>query len=99
MSTLVTSLLRGSGWLTPRPGHFTPGERQPVPIIQEAGWAPEPACKDAVNLASTGIRSPESPARSESVYLLRSTVPPAQAVVGNNRSVIQGLNVGRAVVY
>jgi len=26
MSTLVTSLLRGSGWLTPRPGHFTPGK-------------------------------------------------------------------------
>jgi hypothetical protein len=27
--------------VTPRP-HFTLGERTPVPIVQEAGWAPEP---------------------------------------------------------
>jgi hypothetical protein len=27
-----------SGWLTPRPGRFTPRERDPVPIVQEAGW-------------------------------------------------------------
>jgi hypothetical protein len=26
--------------VTPRP-RFTPGERTPVPIVYEAGWAPE----------------------------------------------------------
>ena len=32
---------RWGGWSTPRPGHFTPG-KNPVPIVQEAGWAPGP---------------------------------------------------------
>ena len=27
------------GWSTPRPGSFTPG-KDPIPIVQEAGWAP-----------------------------------------------------------
>jgi len=35
---------------------FTPG-RDPVPSVQEAGWAPEPVWKGAKNLAPTGIRS------------------------------------------
>jgi hypothetical protein len=36
-STLyITLALEGSGWSTPRPGHFTPGN-DPVPIVQEAG--------------------------------------------------------------
>jgi hypothetical protein len=30
-----------SGQRHARP-RFTPGERTPVPIVQEAGWAPEP---------------------------------------------------------
>jgi hypothetical protein len=33
---------KGMGWVAPRPGRFTPGERDPVPIVQEAGWAPGP---------------------------------------------------------
>jgi hypothetical protein len=32
-------------------------ETDPVPIVQEAGWAPGPVWKCAANLASTGIRS------------------------------------------
>jgi hypothetical protein len=37
-----TSALDGGEWsITPRP-RFTPGERTPVPIVQEAGWAPDP---------------------------------------------------------
>ena len=28
---------------TPRP-HFTPG-KDPVPVLQEAGWAPRPVCR------------------------------------------------------
>ena len=39
-STLsLTSALGGGGWSTPSPGHFTP-RKDPVPIVQEAWWAP-----------------------------------------------------------
>jgi hypothetical protein len=54
---------RWSGWLTPRPGRFTPG-RDSVPGVQEAGWATGPVWTVAENLAPTGIRSPDRPARS-----------------------------------
>jgi hypothetical protein len=37
----LTSALDEGGWSTPRPGRFTPGN-DPVPIVQEAGWAPGP---------------------------------------------------------
>jgi hypothetical protein len=60
------------GWgvsVTPRP-LFTP-LKYPVPIVQEAGWAPEPIWRSAKNLAPTGIRSPDRPARSQSLYRLR----------------------------
>ena len=36
----------------------------------EAGWASEPVWTSAENLAPTGIRSPDHPARSESLYRL-----------------------------
>jgi hypothetical protein len=48
---------------------FTPG-KDPVPILQEAGWAPQPVWTGAENLAPTGIRSPDRPARSKSLYRL-----------------------------
>jgi hypothetical protein len=47
-----------------------PRERDPVPIVQEAGWAPGPVWTGAENLAPTGIRSPDRPAHSESLYRL-----------------------------
>jgi hypothetical protein len=37
-----TSALDGCEWSASRPGRFTSGERSPVPIGEEAGWAPEP---------------------------------------------------------
>ena len=46
---------------------FTPG-KEPVPIVQEAGWAPGPVWTGAENLAPTGIRTPDPPARSQSLY-------------------------------
>jgi hypothetical protein len=82
----ATKLLRGSGgiavlcfldlgtrrgWgvsITPQP-LSTPG-KEPVPIVQEVGWAPGPVCTGAENLAPTGIRSPNCPARSQSLYRL-----------------------------
>ena len=46
---------------------FTSG-KDPVPIVQEAGWAPGPVWIGAENLTPTGIRSLDGPARSESRY-------------------------------
>jgi hypothetical protein len=48
---------------------FTPG-KDPVPIVQEAGWAPGPVWTGAENLAPTGIQFPDRPARSKLLYRL-----------------------------
>ena len=59
------------GWgvsVTSRP-LFAPG-KDPVPIVQEAGWAPGPVWTGAENLTPTGIWSPDRPARSQSLYQL-----------------------------
>jgi hypothetical protein len=45
--------------------------KDPVPIVQEAGWAPGSVWIGAENLAPTGFRSPDRPARSQSLYRLR----------------------------
>ena len=42
--------LDGGGWSAPRPGSFTPG-KDPVHIVQEAGWTPGPVWTGAENLA------------------------------------------------
>ena len=71
-----------SGWgvsVTPRP-LFNPG-KDPVPIVQEAGWAPGPVWTGAENLASTGIRFPDRPARSQSLYRLSYTGPRSSSTV------------------
>jgi hypothetical protein len=57
------------GWVvhaTTRPLYAR--ERDPVRILQETMWAPRPIWTGEENLASTGIRSPDLPARSESLY-------------------------------
>jgi hypothetical protein len=51
------------------PAALPPG-KDPVPIVQEAGLVPGPVWTGAENLASTGIRSQDRPARSESLYRL-----------------------------
>ena len=59
-----TSALNGGEWSTPRPRPlYPPPRKDPVPIVQEAGWAP-------------WIRSPDRPARSESLYRLSYCGPP-----------------------
>ena len=64
------ALERGEGVsVTPWP-LFTPG-KDPVPIVQEAGWAPGPVSTGAGNLASQRDSTPDRPARSQSLYLLR----------------------------
>ena len=59
-----------SGWVvssTPRP-YFTHGE-DPVPIGQEAGWAPGPVWTGGKS-RPTGILSPDLPAHNQSLYRL-----------------------------
>ena len=44
--------------------------KDPVPIVREAGSAPGPIWTGAGNLAPTGIRLPDRPARSQSLHRL-----------------------------
>ena len=48
-----------------------PDETYPVSMLQEAEWAPAPVWTDSKHLFSTGIRSPDRPSRSKSLYWLR----------------------------
>jgi hypothetical protein len=47
-----------------------PRDRNLVSILQEADWDPRPFWIGAKNLAHTGIRSVDRPARGESLYRL-----------------------------
>jgi len=49
--------------VTSRP-KITPG-KDPVPTVQEVGWASRPVWTSAENFAPTGIRSPDRPARRQ----------------------------------
>ena len=52
----------------PRP-YFNTG-KDPVPIVQEAGWVPGPVWRGGKS-RPIRIRSPDRPARSQSLYRLR----------------------------
>jgi hypothetical protein len=56
-------------WLASHPGCITP-RKDPATIAQEARWSPGPVWMCATNLAPTGIRSPDRPACSQSLYRL-----------------------------
>ena len=56
-------------WLTPRAGPFTAGN-DPVRLVWEVGWAPGQVWTVAENPFPAAIRSPDRPARSESLYRL-----------------------------
>jgi hypothetical protein len=61
---------------SPEVRSFPPGTlcirraQDPVPIVQEAGWAPGPVWTVAENLASTGFRSPNRSVLNQSLYRL-----------------------------
>jgi len=59
----------GVGGQRHAPAAFTTG-KDPVPIVQEAGWAPGPVWIGAENIAPILIRTPERPARSKSLHRL-----------------------------
>jgi len=64
----MTSAL-GVGGQRHAPAAFTPG-KDLVPIVQEAGWVPGLVWTGAENFVPTGIRSPDRPLRSVSLYRL-----------------------------
>jgi len=63
----LTTALEGGEGSAARPSRSLPPGKDPVPIVQEARWAP---WTGAENLAPTGIRSSDRPARSQSLYRL-----------------------------
>ena len=64
--SFMTTAREGGERSASRPGRSLP----PVPILQEAGWAPGPFWRGAENIAPTGIRSPDRPARSQTLHRL-----------------------------
>jgi hypothetical protein len=70
----LTSALDGSEWSASRPGRALPPRKgPPVPIVQEAGWAPEPVwtqkLEEKILLPLLGIKpqSPGRPVRSQTL--------------------------------
>jgi hypothetical protein len=60
--SFTTSALDGGEWSASRPGRaLPPGKGPPVPIVQEAGWAPEPVWTHRLeekSFAPAGDRTP-----------------------------------------
>jgi len=55
----MTAALEGGEWSASRPGRtLPPGD--PIPIAQEAGWAPGPIWTGGISFPF-GIRSPDGP--------------------------------------
>jgi hypothetical protein len=68
----MTTALEGGEGSASRPGRFLPSERSGTHCT--GGWgAPGPVWTGAENVAPTGIRSPDRPARSQLLYRLRYT--------------------------
>ena len=65
----MTTALEGGEGSASRPCRSL-APKDTVPTVQEAGWAPGPVWTGAENLVTTGIQSPDRPARSQSLYRL-----------------------------
>jgi hypothetical protein len=82
----LTSGLDRGGWSTPCPGRFTPG-KDPVPIVQEDGWAPGPVWTGAENLVPTGfdLRTLQPVAITTLTKLSRAILPSNESFVSQLR--------------
>jgi len=64
---LLTALLDGGAWSTPRPGHFIPGKEPRYTL--KGGWVGPSTGLDSVenrkSLAPTKVRTPNGPAHKE----------------------------------
>ena len=63
----MTAALEGGEWSAARPGRTLPPGEDPVPILQEAGWAPGPVWTGGKSLSHRDS-IPDRPARSQSLY-------------------------------
>ena len=68
------------------PAASTPG-KDPVPIVQEVGWSTGPVWTGAENLAPIGIRSPDRPVHSHSLYRLSYPSPLQHKGKGKGKAV------------
>jgi hypothetical protein len=88
--SFLTSTLDGGEWSASRPGrNLPPGKGPPVPIVQKAGWAPEPVWTQRLEEKSSvpvGDRTPivDRPARSQTLYCLSYRGSHRAAVHGGN---------------
>ena len=80
----MTAALEGGEWLAARPGRTLPPGKDPVPILQETGLAPEPVW---IGGQSRHHRDsiPDRPARRQSLYRLNY---PAHQDMGYTRQCI-----------
>jgi len=83
----------GLGCQRHAPAALPPGKRPGTHCI--GGWV-DPNWTGAENLASTGIRSPDRPARSESLYRLHY---PGPFCVGGNILQVPVVNLGCDIGY
>ena len=74
-STISVTATLNWGVVNAMPRPLYPRERDAVPIVHEAGWARGPDRPGVENLAHTGIRSPDRPTRSQSLYRQRYRGP------------------------
>ena len=68
--TSMTAALEGGEWSASRPCRTLPPRKDPVPILQEAGWVAGPVWTGAENLVLTGIRSRTVQPVAQSLYRL-----------------------------
>jgi hypothetical protein len=66
----MTAALEGGEWSAARPGRTLPHGKDPVPISQEAGWAPGPVWTGGKSRPLRDSIIPDRPARSQSLYRL-----------------------------
>jgi hypothetical protein len=88
----------GVGGKRHSPAALPPG-KDPVPIVQEAGWAPGPVWTDAEILAPIGIRSPDRPARSQSLYRLSYSGPTSVGILQDKHMKTDTIPFVRKSVY
>jgi len=65
----MTAALEGGEWSAARPDRTLPPGKDPVPILEEAGWAPGPVWTGGKSRPHRGS-IPDRPARSQSLYRL-----------------------------
>ena len=65
----MTAALEGGEWSAARTGRTLPPGKEPVPIVQEAGWAARPVWKGGKSRPHKDS-IPDRPARSQLLYRL-----------------------------